>query len=299
MNPYLSIDPLSDLHQMLVFPFMVNALEAGTTVAVMASIVGWFMVLRRETFAGHTLSVMSFPGASGAALAGLPLSAGYFCFCVLGALAIATSSRSGGRRNLAQESAVIGSVQAAALALGFLFLSLYGGILESLEALLFGSFLGITSGQVQTLAAVTVAVLVFFAFAGRPLFFASLDEVGASARGVPVRLLHVAFLVVLGLAVAATAQITGVLLVFALLVAPAAAAQQVTARIPLSLLLTVLFALAIVWIGLTLAYFSNYSIGFYVSTLAFALYLICRGGRTIARRIATSDRRLHTAGTAA
>ena len=299
MNPHLSIDPLSDLHQMLVFPFMVNALEAGTTVAVMASVVGWFMVLRRETFAGHTLSIMSFPGASGAALAGLPLSAGYFCFCVVGALAIAGSSRSGGRRNLAQESAVIGSVQAAALALGFLFLSLYGGILENLEALLFGSFLGITTGQVQTLAAVTVGVLAFFAFVGRPLFFASLDELGASARGVPVRLLRVAFLLVLGLAVAATAQITGVLLVFALLVAPAAAAQQLTARIPLSLLLTVLFALAIVWIGLTLAYFSNYSIGFYVSTLAFGLYLICRGGRIVAGRIAANTGRLHAASTTA
>jgi zinc/manganese transport system permease protein len=227
------------------------------------------------------------------------LSAGYFSFCVVGALAIAASSRSDGRRNLAQESAVIGSVQAAALALGFLFLSLYGGILENLEALLFGSFLGITTEQVQTLVAVTVAALVFFVLAGRPLFFASLDELGASARGIPVRLLHVAFLVVLGLAVAATAQITGVLLVFALLVAPAAAAQQLTARIPLSLLLTVLFALAIVWIGLTLAYFGNYSIGFYVSTLAFGLYLICRASRAVASRISGSDRRLHAAGTTA
>jgi zinc/manganese transport system permease protein len=299
VNPHLSIDPLTDLHQMLVYPFMVNALEAGTTVAVMASVVGWFMVLRRETFAGHTLSLMSFPGASAAALAGISLSAGYFGFCVVGALAIAASSRSGGRRDLAQESAVIGSVQAAALGLGFLFLSLYGGILENLEALLFGSFLGITTGQVQTLVAVTAAVLLFFAFAGRPLFFASLDELGASARGIPVPLLHVLFLVVLGLAVAATAQITGVLLVFALLVAPAAAAQQLTARIPLSLLLTVLFALAIVWIGLTLAYFGNYSIGFYVSSLAFALYLICRGIHGVTGRLGRSTRRLRPAGTTA
>ena len=134
---------------------------------------------------------------------------------------------------------MIGTVQAAALALGFLFLSLYGGILENLEALLFGSFLGITTGQVRTLAAVAIAVLAFFAVAGRPLLYSSIDEPAADARGVPVRLLHVAFLVVLGLAVAATAQITGVLLVFALLVAPAAAAQQLTARIPLSLALTV------------------------------------------------------------
>jgi zinc/manganese transport system permease protein len=285
VNPHLSLNPLTDLHQLLIYPFMVNALEAGTIVAVMASIAGWFMVLRRETFAGHTLSVMSFPGASAAALAGISLSAGYFCFCVVGALLIAASSRTAGRPNPAQESAVIGSVQAGALALGFLFLSLYGGILENLEALLFGSFLGITTGQVQTLAGITIAVLVFFAIAGRPLLFGSIDELAAAARGVPVRALHVAFLVVLGLAVAATAQITGVLLVFALLVAPAAAAQQLTARIPLSLALSVVFALAIIWVGLTLAYFGNYSVGFYVSTLAFALYVTCRGGRTAVKRL--------------
>src|SRR4051812_45907312 len=214
---------------------MVNALEAGTIVAVMASVAGWFMVLRRETFAGHTLSVMSFPGASAAALAGLSLSIGYFSFCVVAAVLIAVSSRTGGRRNPSQESAVIGAVQASALALGFLFLSLYGGILVNLEGMLFGSFLGITTGDVRTLAAIALGVILFFVVAGRPLLFSSVDEPAAAARGVRVGGLHVAFLVVLALAVAATAQITGALLVFALLVAPAAAAQQITARIPLSL----------------------------------------------------------------
>jgi zinc/manganese transport system permease protein len=228
---------------------------------------------------------MSFPGASAAALAGVSLSLGYFTFCVMGALAIAAGSRTAGQRNFGQESAVIGTVQTAGLALGFLFLSLYGGILENLEQLLFGSFLGITTTQVHTLAAITVGVLVFFVVAGRPLLFSSVDEHAAAARGVPVRLLQVAFLVVLGLAVGATAQITGVLLVFALLVAPAAAAQQLTSRIPLSLGLTVVFALAIIWVGLTLAYFSVYSVGFYVATIAFALYLGCRVIRTAHERI--------------
>jgi len=284
VSPHLSPNPVSDVQEMLLYPFMTHALAAGTIVAVMASVAGWFMVLRRETFAGHTLSAMSFPGASAAVLAGLPLAAGYFAFCTIGALLIAAGSRTAGRRDSAQESAVIGSVQAAALALGFLFLSLYGGVLVDLESLLFGSFLGITADQVWTLAAITIGVLAFFAIVGRPLLYSSVDELAASARGVRVRLLHVAFLVVLGLAVAATAQITGVLLVFALLVAPAAAAQQLTARIPLSLALSVVFALAIIWIGLTLAYFGSYSLGFYVSTLAFALYVVCRGGRTLARR---------------
>ena len=147
MNPSFSANPVSDLNQLLQYPFMVNALEAGTIVAVIAALVGWFVVLRRESFVGHTLSVMSFPGATGAALAGLPLAPGYFVFCVGGALAIALGSRVAGRRSLAQESAVVGTVGAVALGLGYLFLSLYGGILEGVETLLFGSFVATSNGK--------------------------------------------------------------------------------------------------------------------------------------------------------
>lgn len=284
MSPHLSFDLVSDVRQLLIYPFMVNALEAGTIVAVTASIAGWFMVLRRETFAGHTLSVMSFPGASGAALAGLPLAAGYFVACGAAAVAIAAGSHTRGTRNRQQASAVVGTVQVAGFALGFLFLSLYSGILENLETLLFGSYLGITPDQVDTLLGVGAATLLFFAIAGRPLFFASIDEAAAQARGVPVRFLHVAFLLVLGLSVAATAQITGVLLVFALLVAPAAAAQQLTARVSLGLALTVLIALTVTWVGLGLSYFTDYSLGFFVTTIAFGIYVAACGRRWLAGR---------------
>jgi zinc/manganese transport system permease protein len=294
-EPHLSIDLISDVEQLLSFPFMVNALEAGTIVAIMAAIVGWLMVVRRESFAGHTLSLMSFPGAALAALAGWPLAWGYYVFCVGGALGIAAGARvpsgpsegrghAGGRRSRAQESAATGAVQAGALALGFVFLSLYGGVLEDLETLLFGSFLGIDSGQVGTLLAVAVAVLAGLALAGRPLLLASVDEVVAGARGVPVRALSAAFLIVLGLAVAATAQITGALLVFALLVAPAAAAQQITTRIGAGLALSAGLALAVTWVGLGLSYFTNWPLGFLITTLAFLMYLVARAGRMLAAR---------------
>jgi zinc/manganese transport system permease protein len=292
--PHLSVNPIEDLRQLTAFPFMVNALQAGTIVAVMAAITGWFMVLRRQSFAGHTLSTMSFPGASAAALAGLPIASGYFAFSALGALVIAAASSSGGRRSLAQESAVIGAVQAFGFAAGFVFLSLYHGVLESLETLLFGSFLGITHGQVLTLAVIAAATLAFFAIAGRALFFASVDEDVARAHGVPVRGLAIAFLLVLGLAVAATAQITGVLLVFALLIAPAAAAQQLTPRVGLGLALSVLIALVVTWLGLGLAYFTNDPVGFYITTVAFVIYILARGvntlrGRPLPRRRAAVD----------
>jgi zinc/manganese transport system permease protein len=258
---------------MFAYPFMVNALEAGTIVALIAAVAGWFMVVRRQAFAGHTLAVMSFPGASAAALAGIPLAAGYFASSAAAAVAIAAGSRGRDGRDPVQESAVIGTVQVAGLALGFLFLSLYGGILESLETMLFGSFLGITHDEVLGLLAVAAATLLFFAIAGRPLLYASVDPLAARARGVPVRLLEPAFLVVLGLAVAATAQITGVLLVFALLVAPAAAAQELTPRVWLGLTLTAAIALALTWIALTLAYYTDYPVGFYVTSLGFAAWV--------------------------
>ena len=270
----LSWNPIDDVRQLFLFPFMVNALEAGTIVAIMAGITGWFMVLRRQTFAGHTLSVIAFPGAAAASLAGLPLALGYFSFCGFGALALGGISRA--RRSYSSESAAIGSLQALALALGFLFVSLYHGILNGLNSLLFGTFLGITTDQVTTLLVVAAAAVALLAAAARPLFFASVDAEVARAGGVPVRLLGFGFLLVLGLSVAATSQITGALLVFALLVTPAATAHQITCRPFLGVALSVTIALAVTWIGLTLAYFSVYPVGFYVTSLAFALYIVVR-----------------------
>jgi zinc/manganese transport system permease protein len=276
----LSPDLVSDVQRLTQFPFMVNALEAGALVAIMAGAVGWFMVLRRESFAGHTLSVMAFPGATGALLIGLSASAGYFGFCTLCALIIGVAgSRGAGRRS--EETAVTGTVQAFGLACGFVFLSLDQGVLAGYENLLFGSFLGITRGQVLTLLIVCILTLGVFAVIGRPLLFASVDQRVASARGVPVRALSVAFLVVLGLAVAATAQITGALLVFALLVAPPATAQLITPRIGASLALSVIIGVAITWIGLALAYFYNRPVGFYITALAFGAYAIARLVRAV------------------
>ena len=276
----LSWNPLTDLHELVSYPFMVNALEAGTIVAVMAGVTGWFMALRQQTFAGHTLSIIAFPGAAAASLAGLPLAVGYFGFCGVGALALAGIA--GTRKSLSAESAAIGSLQALALALGFLFVTLYHGVLNGLDSLLFGTFLGVTSRQVAVLLAVAVAALTLVVLAARPLIFASVDPDVASAAGVPARLLGFGFLLVLGLSVAETSQITGALLVFALLVTPAATAHRLTARPGLGIALSVALALAVTWLGLALAYFSIYPVGFYVTSLSFALYLFVRVATTVA-----------------
>jgi zinc/manganese transport system permease protein len=266
---------LADIRQLWSFPFMVNAFRAGTIIAVAAAVMGWFMVLRRQTFAGHTLALVGFPGAAGATLIGVSATYGYFVFCVAAALVIAAIPRVG-HGGYGHESAVTGTVQSFALACGFLFVALYKGFLNGVNALLFGTFLGITNMQVVVLSVVTVVVLAVLAVIGRPLLFVSVDPVVAEARGVPVRAVSTAFLVLLGVAVAEASQITGTLLVFALLVMPAATAQSLTARPGLSLALSVVIALTVTWVGLGAAYFSVYPIGFFVSTLAFAVYLVVR-----------------------
>ena len=284
-NPTLTWNLVKDVHELLVYQFMVNALQAGTIVAVMAGVVGWFVVLRRQSFAAHTTAMMSFPGASGAALAGLPTALGYYLACGMAALAIGRSSGAS-RRGRSGESAAVGVVQVAGLALGFLFLSLYSGVLEQLETLLFGTFLGIDRNQVLTLAIVAVVVLAALAVIGRPLVLSSLDPEAARARGLPVRLFDIGFLLILGLTVAATSQITGALLVFALLVAPPAAAQALTPRPGLSLALSVVFALLVMWLGLGISYFSIYPLGFFVTSFGFALYAAAK----LARRVVTALR---------
>lgn len=288
-NPTLSWNLAHDVHELLAYQFMVNALQAGTIVAVMAGVVGWYMVLRRQSFAGHTIAVMSFPGAAGAALAGVAGALGYYVACAVAALAIGRGGGAG-RGGRSRESAAIGVVQVAGLALGFLFLSLYSGVLEQLESLLFGTFLGIDRSQVLTLLLVAVVVLAALAFAGRPLLLASLDPEVARARGVPVRVLDVGFLLVLGLAVAATSQITGALLVFALLVAPPAAAQALTSRPGPSLALSVVFALLVMWLSLGISYFSIYPLGFFVTSFGFGVFLLAKLVGFVRARLPRSER---------
>jgi zinc/manganese transport system permease protein len=272
--PAPSWNPLRDVSQLLEYHFMINALLAGSAVAVMAALVGWLMVMRRETFAGHTLAMMAFPGAAAAALAGVPAALGYLLFCGGGALAIARLP--GATGSWREEAAGVGVVQAMALALGFLFVSLYGGVLGDLETLLFGDVLGVSDGQVVALVCVALAVIALLAGIARPLLLSSVDAPLAAARGVPVRRLALAFLGVLAIAVASASQVTGPLLVLALLVTPAASARVLTARPVASLALSVALALVAVWVGLGIAYFSVYPPSMFIAFTAFGCYLAAR-----------------------
>jgi zinc/manganese transport system permease protein len=285
MNSGLTWNLIDDARQLLSFHFMLNALRAGTIVAVVAGAVGYFMVLRRQSFAGHTLAVIGFPGAAGATWLGINAGFGYFGFCIAGALVIAALPGGGradtGLGSYGEESAVIGTVQAFALACGFLFVSLYKGFLSGLNSLLFGTITGVSDKQVLLLLVAGVVCLVVLAGIGRRLLFASIDPDIARARGVNVRLMSAAFLVLLGVAAAGTSQVTGSLLVFALLVAPAATASRLTARPTVGLTLSILIALAVTWAGEGIAFFSPYPIGFWVTSLAFGGFLLASAYRAL------------------
>jgi zinc/manganese transport system permease protein len=279
-EPQLTWNLVEDVRQVLEYPFMVNAFRAGAIVAVLAGLVGWFMVLRRQSFAGHTLAVVGFPGAAGAVLLGVSATYGLLVFAIVAALVIGLVPVAAGR-SYSEESAVTGTVNAFALACGYLFVVLYGGFVSGASALLFGSFLGISPGQVVLLLVVASVTVAGLAVIARPLLFASVDPDVAEARGVPVRALSVGFLVLLGVAAAEVSQITGTLLVFALLVVPAAAAQAWTARPLLGAVLAVVIGVAVVWVSLFVAYFSPYPIGFFVTSVAFAVYLVAAGTRRL------------------
>jgi zinc/manganese transport system permease protein len=269
----LSWNLAADLQQLLAYHFMQNAFLAGTLVAVVAGVVGYFMVLRSQSFAGHTLAQVGFPGALGAALLGLPPVVGLIAFGFGAALLIGALSA----REVKGPERAVGMVLAFSLGLGLLFVRLsHANNTTGVYALLFGSVLGVSDRDLFSIALATAVTLAAFVVIARPLLFASIDPEVAAARGVPVRLLSTLFLVLLALAVAEAVQFVGVLLIFALLVTPAAIAQQITARPPLSIGLSVVLALLFTWCGLAIGYFTPYPIGFFITSFAFGAYALVR-----------------------
>lgn len=259
--------------------FMQNAYLVGTVVAIVAAAVGFFVVLRGLSFAGHALAHIGFSGAAGAILLGLDPLAGLLVFTLGGAAAMgALGERVRGR------DVAIGIVLAFSLGLGALFLTLYTRYANEAFAILFGTILGVTRRDVVVtmgLGAVTLAALLGIF---RPLLFASVDPEVAEARGVPVRLLSVAFLMLVAIAVSVAVQVVGVLLIFTLLLAPAATAEHLTTRPWSAVLVAVVLAVAVTWGGITLAYYLYGPVSFFISALACALYLGVRIFKTRAAR---------------
>jgi zinc/manganese transport system permease protein len=279
-----SWDLVADIQILLHYHFMQNAYLAGTLVALTAGIMGYFMVLRSQSFAGHSLANVGFAGATGAVLFGIPPIVGLFLAGVLAAVGIQALNLAAGHSR--QSDIAVGAVFTASLALGFLFIALATTeYTANVYNVLFGNVLGISDADVGIIAWSTLVLVGAFLLIARPLFFASIDPDGAAARGVPVRALAFGYLVLLALAVAVAVQVVGVLLIFALLVTPAAIAQDVTTRPAVAVAVAVALALIFTWVGLAVGYFTPYPVGFFITTFAFGTYALVRGGRFVLVRM--------------
>jgi zinc/manganese transport system permease protein len=248
---------------------MIHAYVAAVIVAIMAGATGYMLVLRGQSFAGHALGHVGFAGATGALLLGWPPLAGLVAVTVAGGLLMGLLGE-----RLAERDVGIGLVLAASLGLGLLFLGFFASSATRATALLFGNVLGVSVGTLVALLVVGVATMAGLAVLARPLLFASLQPELAAARGVPVRLVGVLFLGLVGLAVAGAAQVVGVLLVFSLLVGPAAAAQRLSSRLYAGVFLCIVLALVEAIGGITLAFYTDWPASFWITTLGAGAYAL-------------------------
>jgi zinc/manganese transport system permease protein len=246
---------------------MNNAFAAAGIVAVVSGVVGYFLVMRGQTFAGHALSHIGFAGATGAGLIGLAPLWGLLGFTLAAGIAMGLLSERISNRDVA-----IGVVLALALGFGLLFLHYYTSFATQATALLFGNVLAVDHGMIATLAVLGIITLVALGLIMRPLIFASLQPELAEAKGVPLRFVSTAFLAIVALAVSECAQIVGVLLVFTLMVGPPAAAQRLTTGLWSGLMLAAALALAEAWLGLTLAYHTDWPVSFCIAVLSALAY---------------------------
>jgi zinc/manganese transport system permease protein len=277
MSGLAAVQFQSDWPDVLASPFMRHALLGGSLVAIAAGLLGYFVITRQNAFAAHALAHIGFPGATGAILIGAPVTLGLAVFCVAGGVLIGLF----GRRVTDREMAT-GTILALATALGVLFASLASANASTTTSVLFGNLLAISDDQLVVFTAFTVAVVGTLAVLARPLVFASVDPEVAEARGVPVRALGLAFVVLLALTITMAVQVVGTLLLFALVVTPAATALRLTAR-PLAVAaLAVALALGSVWGGLVLSAMVNLPPSFFIvslAVLAWLAVLACTGRR--------------------
>src|SRR6266571_1199818 len=273
--PPFTLNLWQDIQAMLHYDFMRQALLAGTILSVVAGLVGYFVVLRHQAFAGESLSDVAFTGALGGAVLGInPLAS-----LLVATIAVALAMGGFGER-LRGRDVAIGTVLAWVLGLGVLFLSLFTAHVSgtgtgfSGVTVLFGNILGISTEQTQSIALVSGVAILALAVIARPLLFASLDPDVAAARGVPVRGLGFIFMALLAVTVSEATLAVGALLVFALLLLPAAIAHRVTSRPSWALALSAGLAVALTWFGIGIGFYTGYPSSVCISLLAFVSYVV-------------------------
>jgi zinc/manganese transport system permease protein len=269
----------SAVSDMLSYDFMRYAFMAGTSMAVLGGLVGYFIVLRNLIFAGEALADVAFAAALGAILLGVDALLGMFVITLAVALGMGALADRARNRDVA-----VGTVLAWVLGLGALLLSIYstsntvGANGQVGVKVLFGSILGVELPQAQEAVVVAIVGVLLLLIMARPLLFCTLDPSVAVVRGVPARLLGILFLGLVAVSVAEAVQVVGALLVLALIVMPAAIAQRLTPRPYRALALSAALAVLFTWIGLTIGFYTPYPVSFLITTLAFAAYVATVAG---------------------
>lgn len=256
---------------MLDYDFMRNAFAAAGVAAIVSGLVGYFLVLRGQTFAGHALGHVGFAGATGAVLVGVAPIWGLVAFTVVAGMGMGVLGE-----RLSGRDVAIGVVLALALGFGLLFLHYYTAFAAQATALLFGNVLAVDREMIWTLLGLAAVTLAGLAVIMRPLVFASLQPELAEAKGVPLRLISIAFLTVVALAVSESAQIVGILLVFSLMVGPPATAQQLVSGLWSGMALSAGLAIAEAWLGIAAAYYTDWPVSFCIAVLSALGYFLSR-----------------------
>lgn len=257
---------------------MMNTWIAASAVAVIAGVAGFFAVLRGSTFAAHAIPNGAFAGAAGASLLGINVLWGLAVFAVGGALGIGALG-TGTRARGARHDVVTALTLVLMLGLGALFVSVSTQYAQRTYSLLFGEVFGVSRGEVLPILGLGLAAVALIGLAFRPLMLTSALPEVADARGVSTRKTELYFLVVMALATSMTIPVVGALLMFSLMIGPAAAARAVTARPGVAMGLSVVIALVTVWLSIALSYRTNWPLGFFVGVAGAAFYLLAQAGR--------------------
>ena len=246
-----------------------NALLVGTLAAILAGVVGYFLVIRRLAFAGHALGHVGFAGATGAGLLNLSPLTGQLFLTVISAVGIGVLGHKTSKSDI-----TIGIVLAFSLGLGVLFLHFYTNYASQAMSVLFGNLLAVSVTSIKIIATCALASLIAISLIARPLLFSSLEPELAEAKGVSLAVISLIFMLIVALTVTITSQVVGILLVFTLLVGPAASALNWTSQVMTGLLLTITIGVVVVWLGITAAFVTDWPIPFWISTLSAVTYLV-------------------------
>lgn len=258
-------------HNLFEYEFMWHALVAGSLTALLSGLIGYFIVARQVAFASHALGHIGFTGACAAVLLGFSPLIGQLCVTWVAALCMAALGT-----RIAKNDMVISLTLGLALGFGVLLLYFYRSSASAANSILWGNLLAISNGDLVTIAAMTFVTLVIFAFIARPLWFMTVDPDLAEAKGISLLYYNLLFFSVIAIVISLTSQIAGVLLVFVLVIGPAAIALEWSQGFWKGLVFSLFFSEMVVTISLLLSYYTDWPLNFWLSALIFVGYLFSR-----------------------